>query len=51
VSVIAFTNSRDDCGVSALAAWVVNALPLFWFRRGVCLLYKREKLFAQRGFC
>ena len=27
VSVIALTNSRDDCGVSAVAVLVVNALP------------------------
>src|SRR5215210_1458947 len=27
VSVIALTNSRDDCGVSAVAVVVVNALP------------------------
>jgi hypothetical protein len=52
VSVSALMNSRDDGAVSALAAWVVNALPLvigFWpvFR----LLYSAEKLFAHRGFC
>jgi hypothetical protein len=52
VSVNALTNSRDDGAVSAVAAVVVNALPLvigFWpvFR----LLYSAEKLFAHRGFC
>jgi hypothetical protein len=52
VSVIALTNSRDDLGVSAVAAWVVNGLPLsVGFRSGVCLLYSPEKLFAQGGFC
>ena len=51
VSVSALMNSRDDGAVSALAAWVVNALPLFWFRRGACLLYSAEKLSGQRGFC
>ncbi len=52
VSVIALTNSRDDCGVSTVAVWVVNALPLglgllAWFY----LLYRGQKLFWVNGFC
>jgi hypothetical protein len=34
VSVIALTNSRDDGGVSAVAGFAVNALPL-------CLVFAR----------
>jgi len=34
VSVIALTNSRDDWGVSAVAGFAVNALPL-------CLVFAR----------
>ena len=52
VRVIAFTNSRGDCGVSAVAGWVVKRSPSglgFWLVAR--LLYSGQKLSGKGLFC